>query len=486
MDRPLIAAPSGFTLPTRGKRSEVLTLEVVEDWQPSSLPSSSHTGDPRKALPGDVDNYSIQGSADEQDDSLEADLQLELELAEGLADLDTPVPGPSRRVRSNTPDVVGEVANASPPSQHPTHPTFKVAEQPPLAHASVKGKEGVVDCEPHKTGKQASPPQVSPTTGDLPARKPVVSFKKKATELARATGKLLAPSKPLPSCNLATIPPLLTTTEDPSPAPSNPPHLRTQAASDSSRSTSQLFRSRDFSNRVQNFREKQTEETSRRFSERYGGVIVEHARRDLVGLTAAYTSTGSSERSKGRQPIKKRQVQETASGKRISKARAQAEEVKKICRSTKSYIVDMAAFKRRQVPTPPEPQRPTPTVSLPSTRPLSIRPEEATPATANQQVSKTRPAAPSLAPQPQSTSSGSIPRGLKFTKKPRPAPEPGEVTETAGRATVSERDVRGPRFASTSRYDGPPAMNVSKRRREDAGREVERSSPRKKSRLSRS
>ena len=201
VDRPLVAALSGFTLPTRGKRSEVLTLEVVEDWQPPSLPRTSHAVGPCTASPEDTDSTPVQELVDEQDSSLEADLQLELELAEGLADLNTPAPGPSRQPRSCTPDVANMVANAS-PSRPPAHNTFEAAEQSPPARASAKGEEEIVGCkpteQPHKTGKRVNPPQVSPATEDLPARKPVVSFKKKAAELARSTGRLLVSSESRP------------------------------------------------------------------------------------------------------------------------------------------------------------------------------------------------------------------------------------------------------------------------------------------------
>ena len=328
---------------------------------------------------------------------------------------------------------------------------------------------------PYKIKKRA---RMSSVAGDPPSHKPVVSFRKKATELARTTGRLLAPSKPLPPGNPAAIPPS-STTEGPPSASRNTPCSRAQAALDPPRP--QLFRPEGFSGCVQNFRERRTEDNLQRFHERYGGVIVENARRDLVELTTTHTSTGSSDASKGRQPTQKRRVQRTSGGKRMSKAQAQAEEVMKICRSAKSYIVDMAAFKRREVSTPPELQQPTPAITPSSAQPHSVRPEKTVPSIASQRVSSTRLATTSPVPQLPSTSLGGVPRGLKFTRRQRPAPEPGEIgTETVG------RDARKPGLASASRDNGPLAADVSKRRREDAEKEPGCSSPRKKPRLGRS
>jgi hypothetical protein len=121
-----IAAPSGFTPPTRVKRSESLTLEVVEDWQPSSVTSTSRTDGPHTALLESKGRRPRQEVTGEQDDSLEADLQLEAELAKGLADLDTPVPGPSRQPRSRAPDVANSPTNALPVSRPPARLELEV------------------------------------------------------------------------------------------------------------------------------------------------------------------------------------------------------------------------------------------------------------------------------------------------------------------------------------------------------------------------
>jgi len=306
VDRPLIATPSGFTLPSCGKRSEFLTLEVVEDWQPSSLPAASHTNDPQTALPGDVDRRFTQGSTSAQHDSIEADLQLERELAQGLADLNTPAPGPPQQLRSRTPDV----AHASPSPRVPIHLESEAVEQPSPARTSVKGKGKMVDHQPaeqlHKTGKRADPPRVSLAIEDPLIHKPKVSFKAKASELMRSAGRLLAASKPLPSRNLAALPPF-STTGGPSPAPNDPPHPRAQATSGLPGPTPQLFTPKGFSNHVQNLREKTAEDTLRRFRERYGGEVIGRAGRELAGVISA---------SKGTQPTQRRKVQGKAGGKR--------------------------------------------------------------------------------------------------------------------------------------------------------------------------
>ena len=434
VDRPLIAAPSGFTLPTYGKRSEFLTLEVVEDWQ------------------------AVQ--------ELEADLQLEAELAEGLADLNPPALGPSC-----APGTENSSMNTSPSPRPSAHLKLEVVEQP-SAEVGCKPVE-----PPHKSGKHATPPQVPSTC------KPTVSFKEKVAELARSTGRLPPPSKPSPSHNPSAIPPFSATKGPPSTLNDSPdPLTQVTSTSDLSRPTPRLFTPKGFSGRVQNLRERQTKDNLRRFHERYEGVIVEHPRRDLVGLMSAYTSMGSSDASKSTQPTQRRRVQKPADGKkRMSKAQAQAEEVMKICRSAKSYIVDMAAIKRRGVPTPPEPQHPTLAITSSSGRPASIRSGKTAPAIVGQQV------APLPIPQLPSTSLGGVPRGLKFTRKRKPAEEPGEVTtEAVGRVASSERDFRGPKLASVTRNDGPLAADAPKRRREDLGRDPEVPSPRKKPRFGRS
>lgn len=459
VDRPLIAAPSGFTLPTRGKRSEFLTLEVVEDWQPPSHQPTS------------------------QDDSLEADLQLEAELAEALADLTTPVPGPPQPPRSRTPNTVGSTGteNVSPSTQPPAHLKLEVVERPPAAHTSTKGKGKMADRKlaegPHRIGKRAVPLQVSSAINDQPTRKPRVSFKEKATEVARSTRRLLAPSKPLAPRNFSATP-TLPTTAGPSSTPNNAPHPI--STSDSQRSTPQLFTPKGFVECTRALRGRKMEETHQRFEKRYGGVIVEHARQDLVDST----TTGSSDAREDAQPTKKLRARKTTTGgKRITKAQAQAEEVMRICRTAKSYFVDLAAIKRRTAPTFPESQHPDPTI-VSSSRTPSVRPEKTVPTVANQEVCKTRPAIPPPASQLLSTSFGSVPQGLKFTRKRKPVQEPGEnPTEVVGRVSPPERDVCVSRSASAGRDIGPLMTDVSKRRREDLGREVEGASPRKRPRL---
>jgi hypothetical protein len=447
VDQPLVAGPSTITLPSRGKRSESPALEVVEDWRPSSPPSTSYTSDRRLH----------QELVDERDRYLETDFQLEVELTQGLGDPKSPVPGPSR---------------------------LEVVEQPSPARTSAKGKGKMVERgtaeRPLKIGKRAVPSQVS-AVKDPQTRKPTVSFKAKATELARSTGRLLAPSKPLPPRHPTAITTSLSA-GGPRSAPNNPPHPPSQATStpDSSRPTPRLFTPKGFSNHIQNLREKQTEDTLHRFHKRYGGIIVEHARRDLTDLML---SIQSSETPKGTRPTQKRQ--RTTEGRRVSKAQAQAEEVKKICRSAKSYIVDMAAIKRREVPTIPEPQRPTPSITSSSAWPSSTGSGKTVPVIASGETLKRQPAVPSPVSQNPSTSLGSVPRGLKFARKQGPGPEPGELTrETVGRITSSKQDGHGPRFASASRDpNGLVVEGMSKRRREDLGRNLEGSSPRKKPRL---
>jgi len=480
-DRPLIAASSGFTLPTRGKRSELLTLEIVEDWRPLSLPPATRAND---ALHEGLDHRL-------QDSSLEADLQLEAELAKGLANLVPLVPGPSRRPRSRIQNGTKNTADAAPSTRPSVHPKLEVAERPSPMRTSAKGKGRVVDREAveqsHKIGKRANPPRVSPAIDGQPTRKPTVSFKKKATELARSTGKPLAPSKPLPPRNPTAIPPS-SMTEGPTSTPSNPSHPRTQVtpAPDLPRPAAQLFTPKGFTSHAQSLRERKTEATLQQFHERYGGVIVDHARRDLTNLMSEFASAGPLNTSKGPKPARRRQAQRTTDGKRISKAQAEAEEVMKICRSTKSYIVDLAAIRGREAATLPEPNHPAPTVAPQSVLPPPVRPEKAALGTVGQQVSKTRPEGPSSASHLPPTSLGIVPRELKFSRKQRPVPEPGgPVAEATRGGASSEWGVRGQRPVSAGRDNGPRTMDASKRRREGLGREPEGSSPRKKPRLGR-
>ena len=463
-DLPLIAAPFGFTLPTRRKRFEFLTLEVIEDRQPSPLPYAS-CNDPRTTIPEDADPRLSRELAVKQDDSFEADLQLEAELAEGLANLDTPVPGPSRQQQSPTPDVADSATSVFMSARPPVHLEFEVVKGPSPTRTSVKGKGKIVGKKPeempHNPIKRANLPRVSSTIEGPPTRKSTISFKEKAAELARTTGRLFTPSKPLlppiPTAN-----PPLSLTGRTSSVPRRPPLPRVQAASGSP--TSQLFTSKGFSRRVQDFRNRQTEDNLRQFHERYGGIIVEHARRDLTNLMSTNIPIGSSGAPRSTKPNQRRQMQR---GKRITRAQAQAEEVMKICRSTKSYIVDMAAFKSREAPTIPEPQHPTISSSLLS----SIQPEKMV---LSQEVSKARSPAPL----------GSIPRGLKFTREQKPVLDSREVaTEAVGRVTSSDRETRGQIFVSANRDNGSLTVDASKRRREKSERELEGSSPRKRPRL---
>ena len=341
---------------------------------------------------------------------------------------------------------------------------------------SVKGRGKVAGHKhaerPHKPVKHTDPPRVTSVIEDPPARKPRVSFQEKAIELTRSRRRLLAPSGPLvPRNPIANLP--FSTTGGVSSTP-NSSHPCTQAASDS---LSSLFTPKGFSHHVQTLRQRQTEDSRRRPHGWYGGVTAEHAGQDLAGSMPTATPTRPLDASKGTQPGQKHQVRRNVGGKRISKAQAQAEDVMKICRSAKSYIVDMAAIKRHEAPALP---------TLPSARPSSIRPEAAVPVAASERTSKARPqvplSTPRFLPQFLSTSLGSVPQGLKFKRKPKTPPEPGEMTaETAGTGTSSYRDIHRPRLASASRDDGLLTVDMSKRRREPEG-----SSPRKKPRLGRS
>ena len=323
----------------------------------------------------------------------------------------------------------------------------------------------------HKPVKRPDPPRVSSVIEGLPTCKPKVSFQEKAIELVRSKGRLLTPSKPPASRNPITNLPF-STTGGPSSASSNP-HLRTQVASDSS---NPLFMSKGFSHHVQNLRERQAEDSKRRLRERCGESAIGLAGRDLAGSVPGSTPARPLDTSKGTQLTQRRQVRRTSGGKRISKAQAHAE-VMEICRSAKSYIVDMAAIKRREAATLPEPNPPS---TSSSAHPSSIR--------SDKRVSKAQPQAPlpipQLPPQLLSTSLGSVPRGLKFTRKQKAVPEPGEITmETAETVTSSHRGIHRPGPASASRENGPLKVDVSKRRWGNSERQPEESAPRKRPRL---
>ena len=449
-DRPLVAAPSGFTLPTLGKRSEFLTLEVVEDWQPTSLPPTSHTNDPHAPLSEDTGGNPTRDLVGEQEESLDADLQLELELARGLADINTPIPDPSRQP-THKPDAVGNAAKAPPPTQLPVRLEDAV-EQPLPTRASVGGQGDVVD------------PSVS-------THKPKVSFKEKAAELTRRS---LAPSKLLPPRNSSINPPFSTGSGTPS-VSNKPPHPGTQAISHSSKTTSKLFIPKGFSHHIQNLRKRQTEESKHQLHERYGGITAEHARRDLTSSMAIRASTRSPDASMGTQPTQRYRAQGNASGKRVTKAQAEAEDVVRICRSTKSYIVDVAAINRREPVKLPGPQNLTPTTASSS----PIQTEKRIAAVLSQGGSKIRapvhPPVPGLPSQFLPTSFGGLPQGLKFTKKRKLDPELGEVT--------SKQETRGPRLSSSGGQNSLLDMGVTKSKLEDSGREFCPSAPLKKPRL---
>ena len=367
--------------------------------------------------------------ASEEDDSFEADLQLEAELEEALAESNTPLPSPSRQ-------------QGSPTSKH------------------------------------ADPLPVSLVTEDPRTRKPKVSFREKAAELARSKGGLITQPKPLTRRD---------PTYNPSSVPDSSLHPPTRAASNSS---SSLFTSRAFSQHTQILRKRQTDDIAHRFRERYGGVM-EHPRRAHADLAPAPIPTQPLDTSKGDNPTKKRQVGKKAGGKRTTKAQVHAEEVLKICRSTKSYIVDIAAVKQRLASTRPTPQETTPPTPS-STCSSDNRPGKTAPGVASQGTSKTQPPVrtplptPHLPPRLPPTPLGSIPKGLKFTKKRKLPPEPGEIVmETVGKATLSDRGAPRPRLVSTGRDDGPPMTEASKRRRVGPERVPDGSFSRKKPRFGR-
>ena len=300
----------------------------------------------------------------------------------------------------------------------------------------------------HKVGMGLSPP----------THKPKVSFKAKVDKLARSKGRSIAPSKLLPP--RSRINPSSTTVDLP-PAPNKPPHQCTQTISDPPRDSSKLFTSKSFSHHIQSLRQRQTKEGQQHFHERYGGIIVEHARRDLTELMAEHTSKRSPDASKGAQPTRKCGARRNGGRKRLTKARAEAEEVMKICRSTKSYIVDMATFRRRGPPTLPASQNPPPAIASSPSRSSPVRAVKAMPEVRSQRGSEIGTTVPELPPQLLSTSLQGVPRGLNFTRKRKLAPEPKEV----------------------SGHQDPLTTGVSKRRQEDSERNTDPPAPRKKPRL---
>ena len=462
-DQPLVTAPSRFTLPSDEKRSELLTLEVIEDWQPSSLPSASHTDDPRAGLREATDLRLAQEPAGEEDDSFEADLKLEAELEEALAELNTP-PSPPRQQGSPNPNATTKAANA--PS--PTRLKLEAIEERQHAHASTKGngKSAVRRSTEHSydTVKRVDPRPVSSVTEDPRTREPKGLSQGKSAEPARPKEGSITLPRPLPRRDH---------TGSPSSAPNSSLHPPTQAASNPS---SLLFTSRSFSQHAQNLHKRKTEDTARRFRERYGGVV-EHPRRTDAGSVPAPVPTQPLDPSRGAHPTNKRQVRKNAGGKRITKAQACAEEVLKICRSTKSYIVDMAAIRQRLAPTIPVPQGPTPSTQS-ATRSSSDRLGKTIPAVAGQGTSRIQPPVqdpvpiPRLPSQVPPTPLGSVPKGLRFTKKRKLPPEPGEIVieRAVGKATLSDLDTPRPRLVSTDRDGGPSTTEMSKRRRVNPGR----------------
>ena len=444
VDRPLIASSSGFTLPTLGERSKFLTLEVIEDWQPSYSLSASPTDVPRAAP---ADHRLTQASDGEQEDSQEAEIQLELELAQGLADLDTPVPGPSQQSQPPTLGMSGAVDTLL-PTQAPVHLELEVIEQPSPALTPTKGKGKMAD-----RGVVEPPQRLRKTNAQTP--KPTVSLKEKASELARSTGRLVAPSKLL-----------------------SPP--------DSSKASLHLSPSKGFSRHAQTLHKRKKEVAQQQFDERYEGIITDHAGDDPRSLIGTHTSTRSSVASKGKPPSRKRQVRRNAEGKRITKAQAQAEEITKICRSAKSYIVDMAAIKRRvEMPTIPEAQHPPATSSA---RPPTIRTEKVVSVGLSQPVSKKHPPPPAnQSPSHHHPASpGNIPQGLRFKRMQKGVGKPGESIAGAFEGITQSKGVpRGQRHHSASSHPSPPIIDVPRKRREDPEVELHGSSPRKKPRFGR-
>ena len=417
----------------------------------------------------------------------EADLQLELELTQGLAELDTPALGPPR---AHTPDIASGIVNSSPSPRRQTHPKLEVVEWRSTIPTKVKGETAICDvAEPsRKTENRVKLPPPSLATKDPPTHKPTISFKEKVTALVRSRGAPAIRPRLLPPRDSQVRTPSGPSAVEGAPAPNLSPHPQNQAARVSSRATSQLFVPKSFSRNIQNLRERQAEESQQKFHERYGGIVVEPAGRDHTNLVATCVSTRPSDTSKGPRPTKKSQAQKDAGKKRITKARAQEEEVAKICGSTKSYIVDMEAFRRRRAePALPKAQHPLPTTHATSTGSPSVQTKVPVAPALAQQHPRTPTLVPSPAsgqpPRPIPASLGSIPPGIKFTRKRKPTPEPREATEMVGGALQYNRENYGRRQPFTiGTRNGPFRGDIPKRRREDSERELGGPSPRKKRR----
>ena len=369
--------------------------------------------------------------------------------------MNIPLPRPSWQQEPPAPNAT--TSAASPPSL--TRPKLEVIEERPRAHISAKGNGKLAGCrsteQPYDAVRRTDPLLVSSATDDSRTRKPKASSQGGSVEPARPKGGPITRPKPL-----AKHDPI----GNPSSAPNSSLRPPTQAASNSS---GPLFTSRTFPQHAQNLHKRKTEDAAPRFRGQYGGAV-EHPRQAHANLVPAPIPTRPLNSSKGDNPTNKRQVRKNAGGKRITKAQAQAEEVLKICRSTKSYIVDVAAIRRRLAPTLPVPQDPTPL----STCSSDNRSGKPAPGVASQGTSRTHPPAriplptPHLPSQIPPTPSGSIPKGLRFTKKRKLPPEPGEIVmETVGKATLSDRDASRPMVTSTGRVCGPLITEASKRRR---------------------
>ena len=408
-----------------------------------------------------------------------------MEPVQGLVELDTPVLGPPR---ARTPDVASGTVNSSQSARCQTHPKFEVVERRSTIPTKVKGDTANCDvAEPsRKTWNPVNLPPPSLATEDPPTHKPTISFKEKVTALARSRGGPAIPPRLLPPRDSQVCTPSGPSAVGSASAPNLPPRPQNQPGRDTSRATSRLFVPKSFSRNIQNLRERQAEESQQRFHERYGGIVVEPAGRDHTSLVVTCVSTRPSDTSKGPRPTKKSQAQKNAGKKRITKARAQEEEVAKICGSTKSYIVDMEAFRRRRAePALPKAQHPLPATRAASTGPPSVQTK--VPVALAQQHPRTPtlvpPPASGQPPRPIPASLGSIPPGMKFTRKRKPSPEPREATEMVGGAFRYNRENCGRRqpFAIGTR-NGPPKGDIPRRRREDSERELGGPSPRKKRR----
>lgn len=404
VDRPFVVTPSGSTLPILGNCSQFFTLEVLEGLQPPSFPSASHANGSQRPL---------------------------YEEAEGL--------------------VVEGVAKGStftPPLAH----LEEIVEQSSPTRASTEGKEETANHRigelPRKVGSSLNPP----------THKPRVSFKEKATELAKYTRGSLVPSKLLPPRDSAIERPSSTAGSGSS-SSNKPPRRCTKGVSSPLKATSKLFTSKGFSHHVQNLRKRQAEERRQQCRERYSRTTDEDAERDLTGPMTSFISTQPPDASK---PSRKCRARRDTNRKRVTKAQVEVEAVANICRLTKSYVVDVAAVKQRLTQAPQESHHSPPTATSIASPSSSIRTEEMIPAILSRREAPAPLPTPELPSQLLSTSLRGVPQGLKFTRKRKLTPEPGEAS---------------------SGHGGPLAKDKLKGRLEDSGRELDPSAPRKKPRL---